>query len=214
MFSRIAAALLGLCLMSTPAMAADANGSAALHGIGGIPCKVLVVERSQAGSQLPNQQVLDWLLGYWSAINATFTDVFEVAPSFQEVDLYRRVYDRCVKNPAEIVQQAAQGVLIANYGARIKRRSDMVEFRNDYGSIKLRQEMIASIQVSLKKLELFDGYIDGTFTKALEASVSKFQTLKKLPKTGLPDSETIAQIFAAVSAKSATDQASAAKSQR
>ena len=171
--------------------AADAQGSAALYGAGGIRCQVLT--QNPQFDQLPGGKptVIAWMAGYLSASNVERTNTFDLSPVADEEFLYGLVKQDCRMHPEFIIQQTFANIINRLSVAKTYSRSPQVQVHNDFGTVIVRQDVITQMQKYLVGKGLFKGYVDGKYTPALLASVKSFQAANKLPETGLPDAATI-----------------------
>lgn len=185
------------CLLSTSegALAADANGAFAVHGIGGVSCKSVVNDPRYVSDQLLRSRVTEWIAGYVAALNANTPNTFEISPIAQDSEIFGLVTAQCATNPNLLLQQAMQAVLNTLSIIRLTSQSPLVEMKNEFGSVVIRESYITMIQTYLKQSKLFEGYVDGKPTPALIDAIRKFQAAKALSKTGLPDRDTIIKIL-------------------
>ena len=189
-------AAFGFCaVIGNGAHAADATGSAALYGLGGLKCQAVAQDASFGQDGPRRQALMSWLLGYLSASNVERAGTFDLSPITDQQSIYQIFYTDCKSHPAYLVQESAARVIGYLANAKIRDHSPTIVIANDFGSVVVREAVVLQIQDSLAKMKLFKGYIDGKSTLALQASIKIFQAANKLNETGLPDPATILRLI-------------------
>jgi hypothetical protein len=188
-------AICGLFLSSQTVWGADANGVSSLHGMGGVSCKVITGDERFRSDAYLKGRATEWISGYLTALNAATPNVFEFSPVTRDEDLFRLVYAKCSENIALNLQQATQRVINILAPARLASASPLVILKNEFGEILIRENNLIIIQDFLKKNKMFEGYSDGKPTPAIIEAIRKFQAANSLPKTGLPDYQTVIKIL-------------------
>lgn len=172
----------------------DATGRYAVRGIGQTSCAEF--SRSLPSSPVMTQSVSNWLAGYLSAMNRYEPDTYDIAAWHDELYLLDLVRRTCIQRPALVVAQAAEAVGQVLRASRVAAYSPMQAITGANGqSVRLYVDVIRRIQAALADASLYAGPVDGAVSAPLLDAIGQFQRTHSLPVTGLPDQQTLFQLF-------------------
>ena len=188
--------LLGtLLLFALPgyALAADAEGSFAVDGIGSKTCQHFLAEREQNSNFY--FMYGGWLDGYMTAINQYTVGAFDITP-WETTDLLMALIDNhCRSKPEE--QFIAVAIALARNlgGDMLAEPSPVIEAKVGETTMHLYQATLAKVQEALKATGHYSGGVDGQFGPQTQTAIEAFQSSKQLKVTGLPDQRTLMALF-------------------
>lgn len=190
-------ALLSMALLVlSPAFAnaVDSAGRHAVRGIGQISCAEF--SRTLPSNPTIAHNVSNWLAGYLSAVNRYETDTYDIAAWHDDLYLLNLVRLTCDLRPSMAVAQAVEDVGRSLLSSRVAAYSPLQTVTGSNGqTVRLYADVIRRIQAVLGDLGLYQGALDGTVSAQLLDAVGKFQRIRNLPVTGLPDQQTLYQMF-------------------
>jgi hypothetical protein len=179
--------------MAGPAFAASKEGQFAVKGVGRITCERFVNER-EAKSQA---YVLSngWISGYLSAYNTLADDTLDVAPWQSRELLVLVIENYCRQNPDDAFFRAMEEAIKAMRPSRLRNASERVSAEVDGNTVDLYREIVRRSQQLLLELGYYKGELDGLWGSGTRAAFEAYQAEKGLPVTGLPDQNTLLNLF-------------------
>ena len=191
-------AALGLALALTwslpfSARAATDSGEFAVKGIGIQKCADFT-KAYQARSQ-GAFVFAGWIDGYISAYNRSQPGTFDAAP-WQSVDvLLALIHNHCSGAPDERLYGVVHAMLDFFKEQRLTESSPAVEASAGDQKITLYKEILRRAQEKLAAAGVYNGTPDGLFGPKTQAAFEAYQEKQNLPKTGLPDQQTLVSLF-------------------
>lgn len=194
--SRCAALVLALALVCAPptgARAASADNQFAVKGIGIQTCAEFSKDyeaRAQGAFIFAG-----WLDGYISAINRTQSGTFDAAP-WQSVDvLLALINNHCADRPDERLFAVVHAMLGFFKEQSLAERSPAVEASAGDKTVTIYKEVLRRAQQKLVEAGVYAGAPDGAYGPKTKAAFEAFQERNNLPKTGLPDQQTLVRLL-------------------
>lgn len=172
-----------------PARAADSTGNFAVRGLGSSACAQFVAAVEGNTPELRNY--IAWLEGAVTANNRLLPGVFDVVPFSASGALAAVVVRRCRAQPTQIFDAALRATLDELQRLRVTTNSPWVEMTVGDNRVTLRAETLASVQTRLAALGLHATPPDGRFSVATREALKRFQLMRRLPVTELPDPDTL-----------------------
>ncbi|TXG83439.1 MAG: peptidoglycan-binding protein [Sphingomonadales bacterium] len=192
-----AMALLGLATLALDpnwANAVDSTGRYAVRGIGQTSCSQFL--RTLPSSPTMAQGVANWLAGYLSAMNRYERDTYDIAAWHDDLYLLELVRRTCARRPSLDVAAAAAEVGRSLQPSRVDAFSPVQSIAGSNGqTVRLYTVVIRRIQTALAGESLYTGPVDGAISARLLDAIGQFQRAHGLPVTGLPDQQTLFQLF-------------------
>jgi hypothetical protein len=188
-----ASLLFSACLNGSSAMAADEAGALAPKGVGRDDCKALTEVYEKR-----SQEILlfaSWLDGYITSVNTYSNDLYDLAP-WQSTDLLAYlVVQFCEKSPEAKLAEAAQWLVQTLSPQRLQSKSPLVDTKSGDKTVKIYRTILQRAQEELIKRGHLSGTADGAYGPKTQAAFEAFQGANQLPKTGVPDQETLFKLF-------------------
>ena len=180
---------------STPfgAHAASKTGQYAVKGIGIQKCAdfLTAYEKRTQGAFV----FAGWVDGYISAYNRAHADTFDAAP-WQSVDvLLALIHSHCSKAPEERLFGVVHAMIEFFKDQTLTESSPTVETAAGDKKITLYKEVLRRAQQKLVEAGVYSGTPDGLFGPKTQAAFEAYQEKHKLPTSGLPDQQTLVDLF-------------------
>lgn len=176
------------------AQAADSTGNYAVRGVGSTTCQQFI---AAVEGNTPDLRVyIAWLEGMVSASNRLSAGVFDTVPFNASGALAAIVMRRCRQQPAQGFEAAVRGTLDLLSPFRVTTNSPWVEMTVGANRVTLRAETLAAVQGRLLALGLQGSPPDGRFSVATREGLKRFQQMRRLPVTELPDPDTLLALLA------------------
>ena len=187
--------ILGFCtsiIFCLPAQAIDTNNVYAVKGAGLTACaRFLESAENKDGSYLVYG---GWIEGYISALNQQLDQTFDLAPWQSTPLLLRLVEANCKANENVQFHQVAKAMVGQLVEGKIQVGSSFIMINNDPHFV-FQEEVIKRIKIVLRQKGFYQGAIDKTWTQDSMDALKGFQNSKGLPTSGLPDQDTLTQLF-------------------
>ncbi|HEV7455724.1 MAG TPA: peptidoglycan-binding domain-containing protein [Roseococcus sp.] len=171
------------------ARAADSTGNYAVRGLGSSPCTQFIAAVDGNSPQL--RSYIAWLEGAVSMGNRLSPGVFDTVPFSASGALAAVVMRRCREQPAQPFEAAVRLTLEQLQPLRVTTNSPWVEMTVGNNRVTLRAETLAVVQGRLGGLGLLTTPPDGRFSVATREALKRFQQMRRLPTTELPDPDTL-----------------------
>jgi Putative peptidoglycan binding domain len=180
---------------STPfgAHAASDSGQYAVKGIGIQKCADFTeaYEKRTQGAFV----FAGWVDGYISAYNRAHPGTFDAAP-WQSVDvLLALIHNHCSKAPEERLFGVVHAMIEFFKEQELAESSPTIETAAGDQKITIYKEVLRRAQEKLVEAGVYKGTPDGLFGPKTQAAFETYQEKNKLPKTGLPDQQTLVNLF-------------------
>lgn len=188
------AALAAACLWSAVARGASQDGQFAVKGIGIQGCAEFTkayAERSRGAFVFAG-----WLDGYISAFNRLQPNTFDAVPWQSTNLLLALIKNHCATKPRERLFTVVQALLGVFSGQSLTATSPSVEAKAGGKKVSLYREVLRQAQQALAAAGDYSGKPDGMFGPKTKAAFEAFQERSGLPKTGLPNQETLYRLLA------------------
>lgn len=169
--------------------AADEKGNFVVRGMGTRTCKEFVGAVDQGEG--PSHDYMVWMEGYFTSLNKTTPNTFDVLPVVAIGHTASIVYGSCKGTPDSKFENVVSAVVRTFAPYRVKAQSRLVEVSVGDVYAAVRQETMVFIQNALAKEGLYKGKPDGLFSPDLQRALLTYQGSKNLPKTGAPDAPTL-----------------------
>jgi hypothetical protein len=176
------------------AQAADSTGNYAVRGLGSTACAQFIA--AVEGNTVDLRGYIAWLEGMVSASNRLSAGVFDTVPFNASGALAAMVMRRCRQQPAQAFEAAVRGTLDQLAAFRVTTNSPWVEMTVGTNRVTLRAETLAAVQTRLAALGLHATPPDGRFSVATREALKRFQQMRRLPITELPDPDTLLALLA------------------
>lgn len=176
------------------AEAASKDGRFAVKGAGVLTCKDFAKEFKERSQQF----VLfgGWLEGYVSAINRTKQGTFDATPWQSTEVMLALINNHCSQRPDERFFAVVTAMLQFFEGQQLTEDSEQVEAAVGENKVRVYQVVMKRAQEALAEAGTYKGAADGLFGPKTKAAFEAFQEKRGLPKTGLPDQQTLFLLFA------------------
>ncbi len=138
---------------------------------------------------------LGWLNGYLTSFNRNRAQTVDIAPWQGLPLLSGLLLNYCRQNPEKTFLAAVDAMIGALMPTRLKANSALVTIPTEQQPLQLYKTILLRTQQSLTELGYYDGSIDGTFGAMTQNAIEAYQRAKDIPVTGLPDQETLYQLF-------------------
>ena len=161
-----------LALVTDTAIAADAQGRYAAHGIGRTPCErfVEVCEKGADECKL----TATYVSGYVTAFNALNKDTFDILPWQRPELVAEGAFNLCKRNPKVALIEALNEVVKVLYSQRVDTATDRVQIGDGDQAIFLYKQTIRAIQQKLIDLGQLKGKADGAFGPGTKSAIESF----------------------------------------
>ena len=184
-----------LVTLPAAALAADAQGSFAVRGVGSQTCKALT-DQVTAKSANVGLALESWVGGYLTAMNRMQGDTFDASPIMANGALAQMVLNVCQRAPTSSVETVTFDIFRALGPARVHKASTNVEAQSGANKVIVRKDTLVAMQTELARQGLYKEAPTGLFTPATSAALKAFQVKAKLAQTGLPDPATTIALLA------------------
>lgn len=186
------------------AHAAGADGRFAVKGVGVQTCKEFTAEFKE---RTPRYLLFGgWLDGYISAVNRMKTGTFDATP-WQSTDvMLALVNNHCGQRPDERFFAVVTAMLQFFEDQQLVEDSELVETAAGDKKINVYHTVLKRAQEALAKEGTYSGTPDGLYGPKTKTAFETFQEKRGLPKTGLPDQQTLFVLFAQPKAAAAPAQ--------
>lgn len=172
-----------------PALAADSTGNYAVRGVGTMNCAQFV--NAVDGNTPELRAFVSWMEGALTAINRLTPNTFDVVPFNSPGAVAAIVLRQCRERPTMGFDAAVRATVDTLGRARVTTNSPWVEMTVGQNRVTLRAETIAALQARLQSLGLMTTPPDGRFSMATREAIKRFQQVRRLPVTELPDPDTV-----------------------
>ncbi len=174
---------------SVPAGAADGQGMFSVKSVGTANCQRYLDARAKGDREF--LLFAGYLGGYMTAYNQLTPGTFDVLPWQTVETLLGLMASYCKKHPDANFAVATTLLIKVLAPDKLETASESVDARADQTSVTIYRETLRRAQEQLGKLGHYKGPADGQFNAATRRALEKFQTEKKIAKTGLPDQATL-----------------------
>jgi hypothetical protein len=192
---RIFGLALALAVASGPALAADVTGRFAIKGVGQAACQDVV--RASAGQPQDVAPFLHWLAGYLSAANLYEVQTFDLLAWQTDGVIFQSLISYCRDNPKTALALAAGKMVESLRQTRVQRAGGFQLLTINGQQIRFYDETMIRMKQILATAVGFRGPMDARWTPAVADALRRYQQLRRLPVTGLPDEATLVAMFAA-----------------
>jgi hypothetical protein len=191
---RYAAAVAMAGLFAAPALAADEEGRFAMRGVGIVSCGQYLELIEDQPDQLP--RFFGWLNGYLSAANQYEEDTYNLVP-WQETRLLAAALARyCQQFPDRRFGRAVIQMAEQLRARRLETSSELLTIPREGGeSLRIYRAALERVEAALNDAGYDAGPPDGEYDVATEEALTAYQQDRGLPVTGLPDQQTLGQLF-------------------
>lgn len=182
---------LGCTVAAAPqaALAADSTGNYSVRGLGSATCQQYAGAVDGNSPELRNY--IAWMEGSLSAVNRLTANLFDAVPFNSAGAFAAIVLQVCRQQPALQYNAAVMRALERMAPLRVTTNSPWVEMTVGANRVTLRAETLASVQARLSALGLLTTPPDGRFTVATRDAIKRFQQIRRMNVTELPDPDTI-----------------------
>lgn len=186
--------LLGAALLTSAvlplagAQAADTRGDYAVRGVGALPCGQFL-QNVSANRDLP--VLFAWIDGVLTATNRNVAGVFDAVPFSAPGAFGAIVLRNCRSDQQQSLDGAVRASLQQIQSLYVSRNSPMVEMTVASNRVTLRAETLRVVQDRLRQLNLLRAEPNGIFTPETREALKRFQAMRQLPSTELPDPDTV-----------------------
>ena len=175
------------------ARAASGDNEFAVKGIGIQTCAQFTKDyeaRSQGAYVFAG-----WVDGYISAINRTQPGMFDATP-WQSIDVVLAlVNNHCAGRPDQRLFSVVHALLDFFKEQGLAESSPTVEAAVGENKITIYKEVLRRAQQALVEAGVYTATPDGVFGPMTRSAFEAFQEQRNLPKTGLPDQQTLVNLF-------------------
>ncbi|MBL29283.1 MAG: hypothetical protein CMM50_17265 [Rhodospirillaceae bacterium] len=182
-----------LPFLALPTQAADHEDNFSVKGAGLADCRTYVEARDQRSQAY--FQFGGWINGYFSALNQTSEETYDLVPWQSTEFLAAALYNWCANRPDQRFINAAAALANRLKEQRLTERSEFVEVETEGKSVRIFRGVIRQAQNRLAELGYFVGPATGSFDDATRDALRAFQAAESLEKTGLPDEATLLRLF-------------------
>lgn len=197
---RIRAAILAFSLGCTAAVApdaavaADSTGNYSVRGLGSSSCQQFAGAVDANSPDL--RSYIAWMEGSLSTVNRLTPNLFDAVPFNSAGAFAAIVLQICRQQPAAQFNAAVLRGLERLNAVRVTTNSPWVEMTVGTNRVTLRAETLATAQARLGALGLLTTPPDGRFTVATRDAIKRFQQIRRMNVTELPDPDTIIALMA------------------
>lgn len=188
-----AIALSGAIGFVAPAFAADATGNYAVRGLGTTTCNNYAT--AVDGNTADLRSYVSWLEGALTVSNRLTPGVFDTVPFNAPGAVAALVLRQCRQQPNMLFDAAVRTTIESLQRARVTTASPWVEMTVGSNRVTLRAETLAAVQSRLVQLGLLTTPPDGRFSMATREALKRFQQIRRLPQTELPDPDTVVALL-------------------
>ncbi len=182
--------------LTGPAHAVDQQGAFAIKGIAAERCQAF----SDAYTKREQSVLLfaSWIDGYLTASNRLRENTFDLAPWQSPDVLLALINNHCARNPDDPLAEVVNELLKYLAPRRLTERSELETAKVGERSVVLFREVMRQVQEKLVEAGHLGGGVDGRFGPNTQTAIEAFQEANDLEKTGLPDQETLFEMFVEV----------------
>ncbi len=184
---------IGIVYSHLDASFAAENGAFAIKYPGNRSCSEFVEANRESGAE--NALFLGWLNGYLTGFNRYKEETVDIAPWQGLRLLAGLLLNYCQENPSRSFLVAVDAMAAALFPNRLKANSELVTIEGEETTLQLYRAILMRVQQSLTELGYYGRQIDGHFDEATKSALRAYQQDKAVPVTGLPDQETLYQLF-------------------
>ena len=189
---RASAILLGMSAI--PAFAADDEGNFAIKGAGLQTCGAFLAAWDKASPDLA--QYGGWISGYLTGMNQHVESTFDAAPWQTTETLLGMTRSVCQNSAPDLRFMEAFNLLMRNLlPLRLNASSELEGVRDADSTLVIYREVLRVARQRLKAEGFDPGPEDGDFTDQTASALRGFQTARGLTATGMPDQQTLFQLF-------------------
>lgn len=175
-------------------MAADANGDFAIKEAGSQTCENFMTAWDQNSPDMA--QYAGWIAGYLTGLNQHAENVYDVAPWQSTGTLLGLTRSVCAQLPGETSFINATVRLVRElWGTRLTGKSELQGVRRDGKAIVIYDAVLTQAIIRLNAIGYDAGPADMEFSDDASRALLKFQADRGLTSTGLPDQETLFELF-------------------
>lgn len=138
---------------------------------------------------------LGWLNGYVTSFNRHRAETVDVAPWQKLPLLSGLLLNYCRENPDKTFLVAVDAMIGALLPTRLRANSELVDIDTGDVPLQLYKAVLERAQQSLTELGYYSGGVDGVFGDSTKDAIQQFQQKKGIPTSGLPDQQTLYQLF-------------------
>ena len=182
-----------LSVTVTKGHAADEDGDYAVRGIGSIPCSGLVESVDSADGMI--DQYLSWSLGYITARSRYSDGTFDVLPIIDTNAVGGLLYNVCQSNANATVETALNSLIGVLEPIEATESSEVVRLTAGDGETVIYRETLARAMDRLEELGFWVAADENEEGVDVAASLQAFQADRELAQTGLPDTQTLIELF-------------------
>jgi peptidoglycan hydrolase-like protein with peptidoglycan-binding domain len=188
-----ATALAGAVAVAAPASAADTTGNYAVRGLGTTTCNQF--STAVDGNTGDLRPYVSWLEGAVTTANRLTPGVFDTVPFNAPGAVAALVLRQCRQQPNMLFDAAVRTTMESLQRARVTTNSPWIEMTVGSNRVTLRAETLAAVQSRLGQLGLLATPPDGRFSMATREALKRFQQIRRLPLTELPDPDTVVALL-------------------
>jgi hypothetical protein len=189
---RAAAVVLGLA--AVPATAADDKGDFAIKGAGLQTCGKFLLAWDKASPDLA--QYGGWITGYLTGMNQHVAGTFDAAPWQTTETLLGMTRSVCQNSEPDLRFMEAFNILMRSLlPLRLNALSELEGVRDNDSTLVIYREVLRVAKQRLKAEGFDPGSEDGVFSDQTDTALRAFQTARGLQVTGMPDQQTLFQLF-------------------
>ncbi|MEM7406363.1 MAG: peptidoglycan-binding protein [Pseudomonadota bacterium] len=182
-----------MLLVAWSAHARDKDGAFAVKGVGSLTCREFVTQHGQRGARLSNY--VGWIDGFMTGINQHTPETFDLAPWQGGSLLAYAVAGYCRRAPEESFYKAVRGLAQTLYTNRLTDASDVLVASTADAQVFVYATVLTDVRSALIEMGHLAQPIDGAFDNETAAALRRFQRSKGLPESGLPDQQTLVEIY-------------------
>ncbi len=174
-------------------VAAGAEGTFAVEGVGQLPCSVYVEERENEGRRY--FAFAGWMNGYLTAYNQFNEATYDITP-YQSLGLLAAFMSSfCADNPDMPFYEALVRLTDELAPVRLTGTSEVLTLEHGGETVQIYRRVLERAQGALKERGLYDGGIDGAYGPGTRGALLAFQQAQDIRQTGLPDQITLLRLF-------------------
>jgi hypothetical protein len=179
---------------ASAAHGADSNGDFSLMGAGIEKCEAYVKARDD-GLDV-QRQYISWMSGFFSGMNASTSNVFDVVPWQSPQTFADAAYSNCKRYPNEYFGRIVLGLAKSLEPLWLRSNSDKVIFPGDGATEPpIYRTVLLRVQERLVRLGHDGVTTSGEPDNATREALRAFQRAEGLEPTGLPDQATLARLL-------------------
>lgn len=187
-------ALIFAAMVPVAARSASEDGRFAVKGVGVQTCKEFTEEFKERSSRY--LLFGGWLDGYISAVNRMKKGTFDATP-WQSTDvMLALVNNHCSQRPDERFFAVVTAMLQFFEDQQLTVDSEKVETAAGENKLTVYRTVLRRAQEALAEEGAYSGAADGLYGPKTRTAFETFQEKRGLPKTGLPDQQTLFVLFA------------------